>query len=738
MDHVRRVIVHDKPPIFDPDTVRRPVNRIVLGAAALSLLVQAGALVDVVSGRGQKVPFFDHVAFALVSALWLALGVLVFLQRRSRNTGRLFLLSASCGAAFLSLGTLYAAGFPEAFLFAGGLLFFPAFLLSFARAFHADRPWRRAELLLYVAPLLLLVPGTLALESGKSTPLWRIALLTVALYLLGSAVQALVDLMAAGTAERAAQSRALLFGLLAGTLPGLALFIAPILFTGGLVTTLTWLPSLILVFLLAMSYSVLLFEFSEADLIVRRGVVYGVLTLVIVVAYAALGVLLTAGGTAVTSVAGALGFVAVTVVVGAAFAPIQYGARRLVDWLLYGRRADRWELLQALSARLAMLMQPDELGDVLVSEITRALHLRGAFLLRRVGNSFEVRHVAGAAARSGVRFEPVPVGLSIPASAIQSALDDGAESVLIVHRKPATAKYEGQLPPRFRVLDNLHAVLSIPFLTRSGLQAVLCLQPKLAHDAFDADDLELLAPVIRQGIAALDNALLFARLGEKVEELRHAYMRIAREQEAERARLARELHDGTAQELAGLITLATVAERQMNGEDGVVRGTLSRLRHQAEDAYQEVRRASHALRPLMLDDFGLGPTLVRYLDQFSAATGIHVEHDIEEVSPLSDDVELALFRVAQECMENVRKHSGARNARVFLGREGLDVTLAVSDDGRGMVEAGDPGIGLVGMRERIESVGGSIEVGSDLEGGVRVEARVSLEETWRRTLSELS
>jgi signal transduction histidine kinase len=694
--------------------------------------------VDEATGRGLNVPFFDHVGFAVVALLWLALGVLVFLQRRSRSAGRLFLLSAACGSGFLCLGTLYGAGFVESFLFALGLLLFPVFLLSFARAFHGDRAWRRAELLLFIPPLLLLLPSASSLTAGHVTVLWRVGLLVTSLYLLGSVVQALFDLLAAGTAERAAQSRALLFGLIAGTLPGLALFIAPLVATGGLVTTLTWLPPLILVFLLAMSYSVLLFEFSEADLIVRRGVVYGVLTLVIVIAYAVLGVLLTAGGTAVTSVAGALGFVAVTVMVGAAFAPIQYYARRLVDWLLYGRRADRWGLLQALSARLATLMQPDDLGDVLVNEMARALHLRGAFLLRRAGERFEVRHVAGAAARSGVRFEPVPLGLTIPADAIEDALGDGEESVLIVHRKPATARYEGALPPRYRVLDDLNAVLSIPFLTRSGLQAVLCLQPKLAHDAFDSDDLELLAPVIRQAVAALDNALLFARLNEKVEELRHAYMRIAREQEAERARLARELHDGTAQELAGLITLATVAERQMHEEDGVVRSTLDRLRRQAEDAYQEVRRASHALRPLMLDDFGLGPTLVRYLDQFQESNGIEVEHMIEEVSPLADDVELALFRVAQECMENVRKHSGAHRARLSLCRDGLTVSLTVADDGRGMVDAGDPGIGLAGMRERIESVGGTIDFRNEPDGGVRVEARVSLEETWQRTLSELS
>jgi two-component system NarL family sensor kinase len=264
-------------------------------------------------------------------------------------------------------------------------------------------------------------------------------------------------------------------------------------------------------------------------------------------------------------------------------------------------------------------------------------------------------------------------------------------------------------------------------VTRSGLEAVLCLQPKLAHDAFDSDDLELLTPVMRQATAALDNALLFSRLQVKVEELRMAYVRIAREQEAERGRLARELHDGTAQELAGLITLATVAERQLTSNGGAALGTLDRIRRQAEDAYQGVRRASHALRPLMLDDFGLAPTLARYLQGFQEATGITVEYMVDGVGDLPDDVELALFRVAQECMENVRKHSGATEARLSLQRQDGHVKLSVADSGRGIPAQRERGIGLAGMRERVEAVGGVIQVGSAVNGGVQVEASIPVE-----------
>lgn len=701
-----------------------------MAAAAISLLVQVAALVQVLLGQGRRVGTFEHASFAVVALLWLALGVLVFLQRQVGRSGRMFLLSAALGSCFLSMGTLYAANYVDSFLAVAGLLFFPPLLLSFARSFHDEGAWPRAELLFYIPPLLLLVPGVESIHSGTTTLLWRAAMGAVALYLLAAVAQSLWDVVSAPTAEKAAQSRALLFGLVAGTVPATIIFIGPLLLLGSLTITLTWLPPLVALFLLAMSYAVLLFEFSEADLIVRRGVVYGVLTLAIVVAYGFLGVLLVAGGTGVTSPAGGFGFVVVTVVIGAAFAPIRYAALRLVDWLLYGRRSDRWTLLQALSARLASLMQPDEMGNVLVREMADALHLRGALLLRREGDQFVVRHVAESRTRSSARYAPLDPGTEIDAPLIYDAMGDPAEAVMIIHRKPAMAKHRGVLPARYLVLEDLHAALTIPLMTRSGVEAVLCLQPKLAHDAFDADDLELLAPVVRQAGAALDNALLFEQLQEKVTELREAYRRIAQEQEAERSRLARELHDGTAQDLAGLITLAAVAERQMDGHSAPARSTLDRLRRQAEDAYQDVRRASHALRPLMLDDFGLAPTLGRYLTQFEEASGIEVIHSIDSVVDLPDEVELALFRVAQECMQNVHKHSGAR--RVHLHLVCLDgvLSLSVQDDGHGFVQERDGGIGIAGMRERIEAVGGTFEVASQPGGGVRVEARVPVRERW--------
>lgn len=729
VEPIQRIVVHDKHPVFEPRYLARPFNRWVLGLAGLSLLVQVVGLIQGAVGQGKQVGWFDHASFAIVAFLWLLLGLMVFLQRRAGLTGRLFLLFAASGSAFLGVGTLWYVSYPNAFIYALGLLFFPPLLFSFVRAFRDGQRWHQAELLLYLPAVILVVPVTHDFATRQPTsPSFKVALLFVAIYLVGAAVQALRDLSFSRTPEEAAQTRALLFGLLAGTVPAIAALIEPLATTGTVRSiNISWMPPIVLLFLIAMSYSVLLSEFSEGDLIVRRGVVYGALTLAIVVAYGVLGEVLATSHASVTSLSGGLGFVAVTVLIGAAFTPITYLARRLVDWVLYGRKVDRWELLQALSARLSTVMQPDEFGDVLVNEITDALHLRGAFLLRKTeSGQFAVANTAQAAPFP-TRMPAIPTNLVLDAAIVERALSTPARPLLLVHSKPLTVAKREEVPERCRVLDGLRAALSIPLVTRSGLEAVLCLQSKLAHDAFDSDDLELLTPVMRQATAALDNALLFSRLQEKVEELRMAYVRIAREQEAERGRLARELHDGTAQELAGLITLATVAERQLGTDEGAALATLDRIRRQAEDAYQGVRRASHALRPLMLDDFGLAPTLARYLQGFQEATGITVEYMVDGVGDLPDDVELALFRVAQECMENVRKHSGAMEARLSLQRQNGHVKLSVADSGRGIPVQRERGIGLAGMRERVEAVGGIIQVGGAANGGVRVEASIPVD-----------
>ncbi|MBV9282838.1 MAG: GAF domain-containing sensor histidine kinase, partial [Chloroflexi bacterium] len=679
-------------------------------------------------GYGNKVGRFDHAAFALVALLWLLLGGTVFLQRRASLAAHFFLLSSAAGSSYLGVGTLSGVSVPDALLYTSGLLLFPPLTLGFVRALDGDHPWRLRELVSVVPAVALAWPMAQDFVHGHKSMAYRMGVASVGIYLLVATVQAARGLWRARAPEAAAQMRALLVGLLAGSLPGIALFVVPLAVWGRLLLVTTWQPLLVLFFLIGMSYAALLFEFSEADLIVRRGVVYGAMTLAIVVAYAALGELLAANRLSVVSPAGGTGFVVVAVLVGAAFGPVRRLAHRFVDWLLYGGSTDRWDLLEALSANLATVMQPPDLGRILVRELRGALHLRGAFLLLRDRDgSYRPRYVAVAESDHG-RAPAIPDDLSLGARAVEEAFGCPPRPLLLVHGRPLLPKDRGATPMPYRPLDDLGVALAAPLTTRSGLQAVLCLQRKVRHDDFDARDLALLAPLLRQASAALDNALLFARLGETVAELRRAYVRLAHEQEAERARLAGELHDGTAQELAAMITLTSVLGRQMEGENAPARRTLNRLSRQAEDSYEGLRRASHALRPMILDGRGLIPALRRYLDEFERTTHIAVEVSAADVGALADEMELALFRVAQECMENVRKHSGSRTARLTLRRDDRHISLSVSDAGRGMQAGDQGGIGMVGMRERLAAVGGTLQVESVPGAGARIEAIVPIGE----------
>ena len=175
-----------------------------------------------------------------------------------------------------------------------------------------------------------------------------------------------------------------------------------------------------------------------------------------------------------------------------------------------------------------------------------------------------------------------------------------------------------------------------------------------------------------------------------------------------------------------MITLITVLERQYEVADPDVPETVSRLRRQAEEAYAGVRRASHALQPAILDGRGLVPALTHYLDQFRTATHIDVELRADDFGALPALLELALFRVAQECMENVRKHSGSPTARVDLVRRDGDICLTISDQGQGLGQVTPGGIGIMSMRERLTSVGGTFQIQSTRGEGARMEAIVPL------------
>ena len=216
----------------------------------------------------------------------------------------------------------------------------------------------------------------------------------------------------------------------------------------------------------------------------------------------------------------------------------------------------------------------------------------------------------------------------------------------------------------------------------------------------------------------------------------HLSERVAREtvdamleaQEAERSRIARELHDETGSALTGiLLGLAAIDEAATLPE---ARQASTALRETTRTTLENVGRLAFALRPSALDELGLEPALRAVSDRLNKQRGpkIELEIDLPEGTRLPDNVETVLFRITQEALTNVVKHAEAKAVHVAIARRERSVVLTIEDDGRGfsLTQARGEGRGLIGMRQRVASVNGVLEIESKDGSGTRLSVEIPL------------
>jgi two-component system sensor histidine kinase UhpB len=211
-------------------------------------------------------------------------------------------------------------------------------------------------------------------------------------------------------------------------------------------------------------------------------------------------------------------------------------------------------------------------------------------------------------------------------------------------------------------------------------------------------------------------ALTFNEMLARLEtERREATGRVLEAQESERLRIALELHDQVGQELtAVLLGLARV--RGMLDE--ALRRDIEDIQEAVRASLEDVRRIALELRPEALDDLGLVSALAVLCERFSQRTGIAVSQHLDEHLPeLGHEEELVVYRVAQEALTNVARHSGADHAELRMSARDGNLVVRVSDDGQGIRGGGEPGTGIRGMRERAALIGATLDVGPNADGG---------------------
>jgi signal transduction histidine kinase len=367
----------------------------------------------------------------------------------------------------------------------------------------------------------------------------------------------------------------------------------------------------------------------------------------------------------------------ITLVIGWNFTWLRTRIQRLVDRLFYGGWYDYAGVVETISHALARSLERAQVTEVLTRQVPRLMRLNpGKFF---IGDPSDVH---------------------------------------TLHE---------QLP-----------YLTFSFNLQGGMKAIWQVAGHRDGEGLSADDQRILKTLAQQAEIALNNVVLVEALRRQLEEIqssRETLTRIQhqllRSREEERSRLARELHDGPLQTLIGMNMQLGVLQRSISYRDN---GALQELRTEVRNLLEDLRRVCSELRPPMLDALGLGAALRALTEEWSQQHGIGIRLDLPKdanLRSLPGEKAVNLFRVTQEALTNIARHAGAEKVVIVMKTDGDAHELSIQDDGCGfhvpaMLHdlAANNHFGLVGIRERVELIGGSLAIKSEPGEGTLVQVRL--------------
>ncbi len=242
---------------------------------------------------------------------------------------------------------------------------------------------------------------------------------------------------------------------------------------------------------------------------------------------------------------------------------------------------------------------------------------------------------------------------------------------------------------------------------------------------------QLISGICNQLSTAIQNAQLWNELRRKEQSRTQLLSKVVSAQEDERQRISRELHDETGQSLTSLLVQLKILERCNTPEE--VRAYIEGIRRVVLQTLQEVRRLAADLRPAALDDLGLISALEGYIYDFINKSGLRVDfvpQNLEDIR-LPRDMEIVVYRVIQESLTNIVRHAQASLVQISIVRVNQKIEVTIVDDGCGfdaeqILAAKDRGLGLLGMQERIELLGGHFALSSEVGQGTRIDVELTV------------
>ncbi len=271
----------------------------------------------------------------------------------------------------------------------------------------------------------------------------------------------------------------------------------------------------------------------------------------------------------------------------------------------------------------------------------------------------------------------------------------------------------------------------VPVNTTGSPSGLLYVERDALGPAVGERDLEVLSSYADTVGMSLENTRLYREIEAKRRVMDHLMSRVNTAHEEERARIARELHDSVAQSLLKIIYSAGFALDYLKEDPRLAVDEVEEVQLRAKDCLRELRMIMSNLRPTSLDILGLKETVTRYAEQFEEEYAISTTVDLQGLDSIPASVELAIFRILQEELTNVRKHSRAESVRIKTESSLGDLILVVEDDGVGFdprelaaEQENGKQLGLLAIRERVELLGGELAIDSIPGMGTRITVRI--------------
>jgi signal transduction histidine kinase len=432
----------------------------------------------------------------------------------------------------------------------------------------------------------------------------------------------------------------------------------------------------------AVGIAMLRYRLYEIDVVIRKTVVVAVVVAFITIVY--VGIVVGMGAlVAGTATEGPLPIIA-AVVIAVAFQPVRARANRIANHLVLGERATPYEVLSAFSERLVGAYESDDLLTRMATLIGEGTGVRRVVVWLKIADD-----IRPAASWPPEAPDGSPASREQPRPLLEGRLPElGASRTLEV-------RHEGELLGAISVVEHTGEPLS--------------------HEAD-----RLLQHLASQAGLVLRNALLTEELRARLVELQASRKRIVAAQDERAKQLERNIHDGAQQQLVALAVKLRVAEGLAEREPARTKAMLAELQADATSALEDLRDLARGIYPPLLADKGL-PTA---LEAQARKAPLPVSVAPDGVGRYAPEIESALYFCCLEALQNVAKYAHATRADVRLSASAYELAFEVVDDGDGFDPSSSHGTGLQGMEDRMEALGGRLEIHSQQGGGTSVIGRI--------------